>query len=270
MDFVYDLRSPHYSNNSGEEEVAEKDIDYGENDDAGDNALHDFSLEYMKKVVSYYDEKDPNTDERKHSRRSFHHSFKNISDRTYITRFRKYLVAHGTKKEKLDEVDSFTYNYFEKVREQLLSIHDIDLKRFALKKAREVGDDTFVASDHWLHNFKQRHGICSRKITKLVTKSEVENKETIDQTADDVVLEVQKMLPEYRPENVINTDQSGLAFEMYSKRTVSFEDEHLTLTKVQSVHNTTHSYSVQPITSLSGHQIGPLFNCLKRTEWSHE
>ena len=150
-----------------------------------------------------------------------------------------------------------------KPENNVLSIHDIDLKRFVLKKARGVGDDTFVASDHWLHNFKQRHGIYSRKITKWVTKSEVENKETIDQTADDFVLEVQKMLPEYRPENVINTDQSGLAFEMYSKRTLSFEGEHLTLTKVQSVHNTTHSYSVQPILSLSGHQIGPLFICLK-------
>ena len=48
LDLVYDLRSPHYSNNSDEDEVAEEDIGYDENDDAGDNLLHDFSLEYRR------------------------------------------------------------------------------------------------------------------------------------------------------------------------------------------------------------------------------
>jgi hypothetical protein len=263
LDFVYDLRYPPYSNDSDEEEAAEEDTDYDENDKAEDNLLHDFSLQYMKKAVSCYDEKDPNTGKRKHSWNSFHHSFKNVTGRKCLSRFRKYIAAHGTKKVKLDEIDSFTYNCFEKAREQLLSIHDIDLKLFALKKAREVGDNTFVAGHHWLCDFKRRHGICSRKITKLVTKSEVENKETIHQSADDFVVEVQKMLPKYKPENVINTDQSGLAFEMYSNRTLSFKGEHLTLAKVRSVHNTTHSYSVQPTISLSGHQIGPLLICLQ-------
>ncbi len=50
---------------------------------------------------------------------------------------------------------------------------------------------------------------------------------------------------------------------MFSNRTLSFHGEHLTMAKVRSVHNTTHSYTIQPIISLSGHQIGPLFLCLK-------
>ena len=58
------------------------------------------------------------------------------------------ISAHGTKKMKLEEIDEFTYAHFQKAREQLLSIHNIDLKRLALKKAREVHDDTFVAREH--------------------------------------------------------------------------------------------------------------------------
>jgi hypothetical protein len=137
------------------------------------------------------------------------------------------------------------------------------LKRLALKKAKEIGNDTFVASDHWLCNVKRRYGICSRKITKLITKIEVENRDVTNKSAHDFFLEIQKILPNYKPENVINTDQSGLTLEMYSNRTLSFQGEHLILAKVRSIHSITHSYTVQPVISLSDHQIGPLLICLK-------
>jgi len=77
------------------------------------------------------------------------------------------------------------------------------------------------------------------------------------------MVQVQKMLPKYNPDNVYNTDQSGLQLKLFSNSTLSFEGEHLTLGKVQSVNNTTHSYTVQPVISMSGRQVGPLFLCLK-------
>jgi len=263
LDFIHDQQSQHYSDESDVQDMMGNDADYDENDDAKENSPHNFSLEYMKKAIAYYDEADPNTGKKKHSWKSFHHSFKNIPDRKCLSRFRTYIAAHGTKSMKLNEINNFTYAQFEKARGQLLSIHDIDLKRLALKKAREIHDNTFAASDHWLHNFKRHHGICSRKITKLVTKSEIKDEEIIARSAINFVLKVQRMLPNYKSEDIINTDQSGLALEMFSNRTLSFHGEHLTMAKVRSVHNTTHSYTIQPIISLSGHQIGPLFLCLK-------
>ena len=118
-------------------------------------------------------------------------------------------------------------------------------------------------SEHWVHLFKHRHGICSRHVTKLVTKREVESVDEINKSADDFVSDVQKMLPDYDSHYVLNTDQSGLELEMYSNRTLSFEGEKLTLTKVRSLHNTTHRYTVQPIVSLDGTLVGKLFLCLK-------
>jgi len=118
-------------------------------------------------------------------------------------------------------------------------------------------------SGHWIHLFKHRHGICSRHVTKLVTKREVESADEINKSDDVFTCDVQKILPNYDPRYVLNTDQSGLELEMYSNRTLSFEGEKLTLAKVRSLHNTTHSYAVQPILPLAGTLVGKLFLCLK-------
>ncbi|CAF1528982.1 unnamed protein product, partial [Didymodactylos carnosus] len=175
----------------------------------------------------------------------------------------KYLESGGTKKQKLDEIDDATYEFFKNARESLSFVHDIDLKRQALKKARELDDQTFCVSDNWLNLFKHRHGICSRHVTKLVTKRETENADNINKSADDFVVKVQKIIPKYKPELVLNTDQSGLQLEMHSNHTLSFEAEKITVAKVRSVHNTTHSYTVQPLISMEGNCVGPIFLCLK-------
>ena len=68
-------------------------------------------------------------------------------------------------------------------------------------------------------------------------------------------MQVQKILPKYNLDNVFNTDQSDLQLELFSNRTLSFEVEYLTLGKVQSINNTTHSYTIQPMITMSGRQI---------------
>ncbi len=52
-----------------------------------------------------------------------------------------------------------------------LAVHDIDLKRWALLKAKDIYFDDFVACDNWVYRFKCENNISSRKITKLVSKS---------------------------------------------------------------------------------------------------
>ena len=131
-------------------------------------------------------------------------------------------------------------------------MHEVDIKHWALKKAREINDTTFAATDSWLHQFKRRRYICGRNITKLVTKRQVDNEEDIRQSADQFVMQLQKLLPKYYLDKVFNTDQSSLQLELFSNRTLGFEAEYLTLGKVQSINNTTHSYTIQPMITMSG------------------
>jgi hypothetical protein len=99
----------------------------------------------MQKAVNYYEETDPKTGKRKHSWSSFQNHFRRVKNRSYIGRFHSYLQNQGTKIQKYREIDSFVYQSFGKARSEFLFIHDIDLKRWGLQKARELGDGSFIA-----------------------------------------------------------------------------------------------------------------------------
>ncbi|CAF1071767.1 unnamed protein product [Rotaria sordida] len=142
-----------------------KDTDYELIDEY--NLQNHFSLDYMKRVVDYYDEINPITGKRKRKWQTVKHRFQRVPNPQCITRFRKYIEAGGTKKQKMDDVDIYVYDQFEHARHNFLSVHDIDLRRWGLKKARELHLKDFQASEGWLWNFKYRHGICSRRINEV-------------------------------------------------------------------------------------------------------
>lgn len=93
--------------------------------------------------------------------------FRRIPHQNYLARFRHYLEKHGTKKQKLDEIDDHVFDMFERGGENALPVHDIDLRRWVLKEAMDESLHNFVASSHWLYNFKYKHNIISRKVTKV-------------------------------------------------------------------------------------------------------
>jgi hypothetical protein len=263
-----DYNDDDYNDDDSDDPTYDYNDDDDNNDDYNDDHenekfLKQFSLAYMKNVVQFYDEQQRRKQKRTNSFSNLQNRFKRVKDKSYIRRFRKYIESQGTKKQKLDQIDSFVYKSFDNSRQQLLSIHDIDLKRWALRKASELGDKTFMASDYWLYTFKKRHNIVSRKISKLVTKRDVVDKDIINKSADEFTCNVQKIVMNYNRNYILNTDQSGLQLEMFSNRTLTYQGEKLTLSTVRSVNNTTHSYTVQPIITMSGHLIGPLFLCLK-------
>ena len=165
-----------------------------------------FSLDYMKKFIDYYDARDSNG-KRKHTWKSTQHRFKSVPHRQYIARFRHYIEQNGTKREKTQGIDDFDYDKFEEARDSVLPVHDRDLKRWGIQKAAEDPDLMFEASEHWLRVFKQRHRICSRKITKLVTRHHTDYADTIVASADTFLADVKRQMKKYAPEEILNTDQ---------------------------------------------------------------
>ena len=199
-----------------------------------------------------------------------------------MARFRTYIEESGTKKQKIDSVEDFVYDKFERARELLRPVHDIDLKRWAQQQARSTFFHEFVASDKWIWAFKHKYNMCSRQVTKVsvancresflsssvyvfsqfVTKREVMNGE-IKKSAAQFVNDVRALLPKYNEDFLLNTDQSGLEFEIHSNRTLSHQGEKTTLSAVRSINEITHSYTVEPMISLSGKIVGPIYLCLK-------
>jgi hypothetical protein len=155
MEYENDVEEMFDPDWSGEEGDEEKTLD------------EQFSLDYMTRAVNFYDEVNPRTGKRKRRWETVKHNFQRIPHQTYIARFRHYLERHGTKKQKLDKIDDHVFDMFEQARENTVPVHDIDLRRWALQKAMDESLHNFVASNYWLHTFKYKHNIVSRKVTKV-------------------------------------------------------------------------------------------------------
>lgn len=154
-------------NDVDDEDTAEETLDFTwtEVDENGEKTLcKQFSLDYMTRAVDFYDEINPQTGKRKRRWETVKHNFRRIPHQNYLARFRQYLEKHGTKKQKLEKVDDYVYDMFERAREKALPVHDIDLRRWALKKAMDESLYNFVASSYWLHTFKHKHNIASRRV----------------------------------------------------------------------------------------------------------
>lgn len=147
-------------------EDMEHDTNYDENEFDTIN-MESFSLSYMKEVLDYYDVISPRTGRRAHSWRNVQHRFKRVKHQSYIRRFRHYVDQGGTEKEKLLILEDEVHSHFAHARDNFCPVHDIDIKRWAIRAARRIEFSGFTASDGWILKFKRKNGICSRKITKV-------------------------------------------------------------------------------------------------------
>lgn len=121
----------------------------------------------MKRALEFYDAINPKTGKRKHTWKNVKHNFQRISYQYYMDRFWQYVEQEGTKKQKVESVDDFVYEKFERARDLFCPVHDIDLKRWDYPQARSMSFSEFTISDTWLLNFKRKYGICLREITKV-------------------------------------------------------------------------------------------------------
>ena len=136
--------------------------------------LNSYSVEFMREVVDFADAKDSSS-KRRRSWKTIKHRYQSLPGQNYISRFRKYKAEQGTKRQKIQNIDQVMYKKILNAREQYLPIHDIDIQRWGLQAAKQMNLDDFQAFITWLLEFKKCHGICSRKITNIVTKSEINN-----------------------------------------------------------------------------------------------
>ena len=119
--------------------------------------------------------------------------------------------------------------------------------------------------DSFLENFKRRIRINSRKVTKIVTRKHSTEKAEIDQKIIKHLELTNSKIPSYNLDFIFNSDQSGFLKEFYSTRTLSYKGEKHTEMLVNSVANTTHSYTIQPTITASGKLLSPMLLCLQET-----
>ena len=79
-------------------------------------------------------------------------------------------------------------------------------KTFSSPKRIKLNIFGFTASHHWLLNFESRHHVSSRKVTKLVAKNPLEDRDKILKSAENFVKEVINVIPDYAEDHILNSD----------------------------------------------------------------
>ncbi len=112
----------------------------------------------------------------------------------------------------MEQLDCFVLNEFNQARSKCLPIHDRDLRRFAIRKVREMNLLNFVASSFWVLNFK-RHHITSRKVTKFVIKNYMNDREKILNDEKMFLHKAEQAISRVKSTHVLNVDQNAFEYE---------------------------------------------------------
>ena len=155
-------------NSADEENLDKSDDDENDGDDENQHANminNQFTLEEMENIIEWVDQH-PN-----YNFTTIKHRFRKVKSPKYITRFREYIKKNGTRLEKLEKIKQFMWDEFYVKRAiEKEAVHDTDLQRFAIQKAREMNWEEFKASETFVLEFKKEHQISSRRYNKLITR----------------------------------------------------------------------------------------------------
>ena len=206
-------------------------------------------ISYKQKAVEYW----RNKGGKQRTFQSVQNRFKKLKHRFELNVWEQQVELGGTIREKQRYVFEQTFQDFKEARVMKhKNVHDVDLRRWALKHADRVGYVSFKASSWWLHKFKKHYRIGSRKITKFVTRHFQSDEADLVAKSVSFVGEVSSLIEKHGPNRVMNTDQCGFRLEFHSERTLSEINEKIVFGEVQSKNSLTHSYTVQPIISAAG------------------
>lgn len=185
------------------DEYSDDSEEYEEEYSGADNIIVDgvkYSYDTMNAIVKY---------SKTHTFSSLRSRYRGIKYKQQLHRIKQYINTQGTKAQKLQRIDEFVFAQFTHARESYLPVHDFDLKRLAIQKARCLNFSGFTASHHWLLEFKRRHHISSRKVTKLITRNHLEDRKAILQSAETFLKKVNSLVPNYPIDHILNSDQSS-------------------------------------------------------------
>ncbi|XP_076165796.1 uncharacterized protein LOC143145892 [Ptiloglossa arizonensis] len=196
---------------------------------------------------------------------SVQHKFRKVKSVKQLYQWEETLARGGTRREKILSIVKYVLDKFQAAMNQGSFVHDMDIKQWTLEAKEDVDLPTFKAGHTWIMNFKKAHNIVSRKVTKFISRSTQRDKQQLQLTSTDFVNRVKPYIAMYNPNNVYNADESGFNLEIHSGRTLSYRGRKTIEASVQSVSSTTHSYTILPTISASGHLLSPLFMVLKET-----
>lgn len=179
----------------------------------------------------------------------------------FIPRFRA-CVARGYKRSEVyGLIGGKTFSIFKRSREKGLPVRGYKIREWARREARKLDFPSFHASRSWLDSFKKKFRIRSRKVTKVVSQSYLNNLRGDARAIEEFREQYGSLSSYFRKKLIFNVDQTGFNLEPSTDRTLSHQGERDTIIHAGSRNKQSHSYTSQPIITRSGYTAGKLGLC---------
>jgi nucleoid DNA-binding protein len=103
---------------------------------------------------------------------------------------------------RFQQVDGDVLEQFTEARLRYEDVHDRDLQEWGLVAAQRHNLPAFKASEKWLYNFKGRHKIVGRKITKFITHSSHADRQKVQEAIHRFMENIAPILADTDPSRV--------------------------------------------------------------------
>ena len=145
-----------------------------------------------------------------------------------VRSIRERYIAGPTDTHKSIQLKKLLKAKFDLFRDRALPVHDYILVEWVNQLKLDLGIKNLdLTTPSFIQKFKTENGIVSRKITKLVTTSRLQNHGQMLKDADEFIKKISGLIADgtYKDANVYNSDQTKVNFEMISNRTLSHKGE---------------------------------------------
>jgi hypothetical protein len=205
-----------------------------------------------------------------------HHFRKYLNHPSDVTKYKKAVLSGGTFRDKLNTIKTNVYDRFTEARNKNQLVTRRLLQQWAIaaaaqyNKPKEEQDSEehtnvfhFVASSTWLTNFLHDYRISNRRVVRYVSKKEAITPEVVIKSAKQFQTLIQAISPDYDPDFVINTDQTGCEYRVNVSRTYTHTGEKLVQLYIGDLNKVSHSYTAQYSLTKSGKLLNKVFVCLQ-------
>jgi predicted oxidoreductase (fatty acid repression mutant protein) len=133
---------------------------------------------------------------------------------------------------------------------------------------KEVNLNNFKASNTFITNLKNKHGISSRKITKFVAVKDVQGEGCIKETASKFTDQANVAIMEknLQDNEIWNCNQSQFNYEMSSNTTLNLQAKKDTFAIAHTSSSLMHSYPIH-VTIFMAEKLGQkVYICFQKPE----
>lgn len=160
-------------------------------------------------------------------------------NRKYLSDFRRCVEEGGSHSMKREEINKRVLETVKELSRKMLPIRGYMIRAFGRRYAMQANADWFKASRHWMDDFKKKNRIGSRKVTKFVSRAQIQKTEEDKKNHKEFLEDFKRLSRYFVPRLIWNIDQTGIEYEQSNKRILAFRGARDVFLRIDSFNKRT-------------------------------